>query len=233
MPFIVIAAKAPDASAAALASAGAGNVDNGTHSYKVTFVTALGETEAGTVSNIVTVADKTVNGKVALTSIPTGDGTVTQRKIYRTVAGDAAPWKLLTTLADNTTTTYTDNTADASLGANAPSTNGTGLTVEVARDEAERDTEEIGDRARAIDGTYRATRAAFKHAWPVRTPILLRADADTLDARLKGACPMSVTGDLVSASGATVQCYPEITEWHVLAAAASHRVRVGFTLHEA
>jgi hypothetical protein len=36
--------------------------------------------------------------------------------------------KLLATIADNTTTTYTDSTADASLGANAPTSDISGLT---------------------------------------------------------------------------------------------------------
>lgn len=112
----------------ALAGAGAGNVDNGTHSYKVTFVTATGETNAGTVSNTTTVADKTVNGQIALTAIPvsTFPG-VTSRKIYRTAAGNAVtgPWLLQSTIANNTATTATDNVADAALGATAPTGNTT------------------------------------------------------------------------------------------------------------
>ena len=45
---------APTACTATLAGAGAGNVNTGTHSYKITFVTAGGETEAGAVSGTVT-----------------------------------------------------------------------------------------------------------------------------------------------------------------------------------
>lgn len=111
-------------SAALIALAAAGNVDNGAHRYLVTFVTAAGETQAGTPSAAVTVADKTVNGKVSLTAIPLGGGAVTSRKLYRTAAGGST-YLLLATLADNSTTTYTDNIADASLGAGAPSTNTT------------------------------------------------------------------------------------------------------------
>lgn len=59
---------------------------------------------------------------VALTNIPTGDATVTSRKVYRTEAGGST-LKLLTTIGDNSTTTYTDTSADASLGANAPASN--------------------------------------------------------------------------------------------------------------
>lgn len=108
----------------ALAGAGAGNVDDGAHRYRVTFVTAQGETEAGVISSAVTVADKTVNGKVSLTAIPIGSARCTARKIYRTAAGGST-YLLLATLSDNSTTIYTDNTADASLGAGAPSTNTT------------------------------------------------------------------------------------------------------------
>lgn len=116
---------APSAPTAALISpAAAGNVDDGAHRYLVTFVTADGETEAGAVSSVVTVADKTVNGKVTLTGIPTGGAAVTSRKIYRTAAGGST-YLLLATIADNTTTIYTDNIADGSLGAAAPSTNTT------------------------------------------------------------------------------------------------------------
>lgn len=231
MPFLTVAARAPDAPGATLANpAVAGNVDNGTHSYKVTFVDPRGETEAGTASVVVTVADRLVNGQVQLTQIPTGDALVTSRRIYRTVAGNAAPWRLLATLADNTTTTYTDNIADASLGANAPSTNGTALTVDVASEDASKDELEIGDAARALDGSYRSTVTARKREWKCTTPAMLRADADTLESRLKGAGPMPCAGDLL---GATVNCFPELTGWTAVAIGGGHRVKVGFTLHEA
>lgn len=116
---------APSAPTVALASpAAAGNVDNGAHRYRITFVTADGETEAGTPSSAVTVADKTVNGKVQLTAIPVGGAAVTSRKLYRTAAGGST-YLLLASLADNTTATYLDNIADASLGAGAPSANTT------------------------------------------------------------------------------------------------------------
>jgi uncharacterized phiE125 gp8 family phage protein len=116
---------APSAITVALASpAAAGNVDNGVHRYLCTFTTSDGETQAGVVSAAVTVADKTINGKVQLSAIPLGGALVTSRKLYRTTAGGST-YLLLATLADNTTTTYLDNIADASLGAGAPSTNTT------------------------------------------------------------------------------------------------------------
>jgi len=114
----------PGAPTLALAGSGSGNVDNGAHRYRVTFVTADGETEGGTISSAVTVTDKTTNGKVALTAIPTGGSAITSRKIYRTVAAGST-YLFLATLSDNSTTIYTDNIADSSLGAAAPSTNTT------------------------------------------------------------------------------------------------------------
>jgi uncharacterized phiE125 gp8 family phage protein len=116
---------APAAPTVALASpAVAGNVTAGAHRYRVTCVTADGETDGGDVSAIVTVADAGVNGKVELTGIAVGGTNVTSRKIYRTSAGGST-YLLLATIADNTTTVYTDNIADGSLGAEAPSTNTT------------------------------------------------------------------------------------------------------------
>jgi len=57
--------------------------------------------------------------QVALSKIPVGSSGVTARKVYRTAA-NAAQLKLLGTVADNTTTGFTDNNADATLGANVP-----------------------------------------------------------------------------------------------------------------
>lgn len=136
---------APAAPTVALVSpAVAGNVDNGAHRYLATFVTADGETQAGTASSVVTVADKTVNGKVLVSGIPLGGSAVTARKLYRTLAGGST-YYLLATIADNGTTSYTDNIADASLGAGAPSTNTTGdpllsALIIAARQQAEKET---------------------------------------------------------------------------------------------
>ena len=133
---------APTAVTVALASpAAAGNVDNGAHRYLATFVTADGETEAGTVSSVVTVVDRTVNGKVQLSAIPLGGALVASRKLYRTIAAGST-YLLLATLADNTTTSYLDNISDASLGAGAPSSNTTSdplitALIKAARQQAE------------------------------------------------------------------------------------------------
>lgn len=115
----------PTAPTVALASpAVAGSVDDGVHRYRVTFVTADGETDGGEVSSPVTVADKDVNGQVELTNIPLGGGAVTARRIYRTVAGGST-YLFLVALNDNTTTTLTDSTADVLLGSACPTSNST------------------------------------------------------------------------------------------------------------
>lgn len=118
----------PDTLTPALAGAGAGNVDNGTHVYGVSFVTALGESEVSEISVVVTVADKTVNGQVALSSIPKGPPGTTARKIYRSVANLVA-LKLQSTIANNTATTLTDNLADSGLGASPITSDYSGLPM--------------------------------------------------------------------------------------------------------
>lgn len=133
---------APGAITVALAGLGAGNVNSGAHRYLATFVTANGETQAGTVSASVTTTAG--DGKVSISNIPLGGALVTSRKLYRTAAGGST-YLLLTTLADNTTTIYADNIADASLGAGAPSVNTTSdpllsMLITAARRVAERRT---------------------------------------------------------------------------------------------
>lgn len=95
-----------------------GNVDAGDHYYCVTFYDESGETEAGTASAVVTVP--TGGGSVNLLSVPIGQYGASGRKIYRSKAGTSSPFYLLTSIADNTTTTYTDQTADADLGETTP-----------------------------------------------------------------------------------------------------------------
>jgi len=98
----------------------------GVYQYAITYVDRVGETTPGTSRSITTTTNNT---NVSLTSIPTGPSSTfsanpltTKRRIYRTTVG-GSQLKLLATLNDNTTTTYTDSTADGSLGANAPTSN--------------------------------------------------------------------------------------------------------------
>ena len=59
---------------------------------------------------------------VPLTALPLGPATVTARRLYRRFNASGT-FKLVTTIANNTATTYTDTTANAGLGVAAPATN--------------------------------------------------------------------------------------------------------------
>jgi hypothetical protein len=123
--------KAPD-----LGGPFAGSLDTfAFYNVAVTYQTALGETttlfrRAFTTDN---------NGGWQYTIIPIGPTGTTGRRLYRTdgqasaAAASTAQLKLLTTIANNTTTAFNDGIADASLGANVPTTNtATALQVELA-----------------------------------------------------------------------------------------------------
>lgn len=92
--------------------------------YSITFVTASGETEHGPSSTTVSPSSEQVD----LTNIPvSSDGSVISRNIYRYPAGvDTVLKQLVVTINDNTTTTYTDNILDASLGVPIPYINTVG-----------------------------------------------------------------------------------------------------------
>lgn len=92
----------------------------GTYTWRLTYVTAAGETEGGVVSSALTLA----NEKASLTALPVSPlHAVTSRKLYRSTGSTSVngPWLLVTTIADNTSTTYTDSLADGSLGVAHPS----------------------------------------------------------------------------------------------------------------
>lgn len=123
----VVAAPAAAPAVALASPAAPGNVDDGTHTWKFTYVTAQGETTPSPSAGL-TVADKTVNGQVKVT-IPAADPGqgVTAARVYRQVAGSTGDWLLVGTLtADHGGGIFTDNVADASLGAAAPVTNTAG-----------------------------------------------------------------------------------------------------------
>jgi len=101
----------------AVIAAGAG-VTAGLHSYRVTFVAGGVETNGGAPSAQVTTSG--ANLQVNLSNVPIGPTGTTARNIYRTVAGDTGSHKLQQTIANNTSTTATDNTPDGSLGAVIP-----------------------------------------------------------------------------------------------------------------
>jgi hypothetical protein len=94
--------------------AGLGLITAGAHSYKVTCITADGESDLSAASNSVTTILATF-GQVQLSNIPIGTTVgVTDRRVYRTKAGGSV-YYLIGSVGDNTTTTFTDNVADASL----------------------------------------------------------------------------------------------------------------------
>tara|TARA_R110000868_G_scaffold62962_3_gene189962 strand:- start:16265 stop:18166 length:1902 start_codon:yes stop_codon:yes gene_type:complete len=94
----------------------------GDYIYKVTYRNAiLAESDVGPVTATFAAASATARIS-AIPVAPTSFG-VGSRRLYRTAAGGST-FKLVTTIADNTTTTFDDNVADASLGANAPTDNG-------------------------------------------------------------------------------------------------------------
>ncbi len=120
---------------APVAAAGITGVLTGAYTYRVTFVSASGESEGGTVSDSVTVAAKKMN----LTGIPVAvNQNVTSRNIYRTEAG-GEQHLLLDTIEDNVTTTYLDNTEDGDLGAEVP----TGLDAITGMDQFPEDFHEL------------------------------------------------------------------------------------------
>lgn len=103
---------------ATLAGVGPGNVDPGIHYYIYTFYTAEGETSAYQLGSSGTNVTTTLaDGQVDLTVPTSSDPRVIGRRIYRTTAGSAyfAGSFLLVDIADNITTSYRDNIADASL----------------------------------------------------------------------------------------------------------------------
>ncbi len=103
----------------AAVSTGAAGVLTGDYRYQVTYVNSqLVESDVSPVVGTFTAAAST---KISMTAVPIAPQSfgISARKIYRTVAGGSA-YKLLTTINDNTTTTYLDNTADGYLGATAP-----------------------------------------------------------------------------------------------------------------
>jgi hypothetical protein len=104
------------------AATNSGGTLTGDYQYKLTFVNSnLVESDVGPVTATFTAASE----DIAITSIPVGVQSfgVSTRKLYRTEAGGTT-FKLLATLNDNTTSSYTDNISDSALGADAPTDQG-------------------------------------------------------------------------------------------------------------
>lgn len=104
------------------AATGAAGTLTGAYVYGVTYVNSqLAEGNISPVTSTLTVAGSQIN----LSNIPTAPQSfgVASRRIYRTVTSGTV-YKRVTELANNTATTYTDNTSDSALGVTAPSDNG-------------------------------------------------------------------------------------------------------------
>ncbi len=100
-------------------TSGPGNL-NGTYYYAVSYVTS-GGTESSLSSPSLSVSPN--NQEVEVSNIPTSsNSTVTERNLYRTKANSsmAGPFYLVTTIYDNSTTSYIYNTPDSNLYQLAP-----------------------------------------------------------------------------------------------------------------
>ena len=105
--------------------AGSAGTPNGVYKVQVTFLNAMGETVGGTEATVTV-----TNQQIAWSAIPLGAAGTTARRLYRTAAGGATgSEKLVTTLNDNTTTTFTDNVADSALGNAIPTVNTTAQSL--------------------------------------------------------------------------------------------------------
>lgn len=112
----------PAPTSAPSAVSAATGVLTGDYRYKIVYVNS-GLVEGNAGASTATFA--VTSGTIGLSGIPVAPQSfgVNTRRIYRTEAGGST-WKRVATLNDNTTTTYHDNIADASLGVAAPSDQG-------------------------------------------------------------------------------------------------------------
>lgn len=127
----------PPAVATTLAIAAGAGLGIGTYQYLVTFLTQGGETPAGPSASVTTSSG---NQRVNLSNIPiapsqpmqsgVATNNVIGRNIYRTLAGGST-FFYLASLPDNTTTTYTDSTADSGLAGKPqpPTVNTSGVMI--------------------------------------------------------------------------------------------------------
>lgn len=101
----------PPVTAPTVAAGGAGNVDAGSHKWKIVFVSLIGESSGSPESAELVLG---VSSQVNLTDIPLGPSGTTARRIYRTLAGGITYYQV-DTIPNNTATIYTDDTDDASI----------------------------------------------------------------------------------------------------------------------
>lgn len=125
----------PSASVVTKTATTGGSMSEGTYYYRVGFVTALGVTHGMAQGSIVLASP---NNAVQLDNIPIStDPRVTGRIIYRSTSIGISDWGfILTTINDNTTTSYLDVTNDSGLtgakytGTYSPNTTNNYITVD-------------------------------------------------------------------------------------------------------
>ena len=106
----------PAPASLSLASHSGTELGIGNYYYFVTFTTALGESNQYPVGGLVNITTTSGQQQVTVTIPTSSDSRVTGRKLYRTkVGGGYQATYLLTTISDNTTTSFLDNIADSSL----------------------------------------------------------------------------------------------------------------------
>lgn len=111
----------PSPQSAPTAATASNGTLTGAYQWKVTYLNSnVVEGDVGSATATLTGASDSVT--VTIPTAPASYG-VGSRKIYRTEAGGTT-FKLLTTISDNSTTTYTDNSSDSELGADAPTDQG-------------------------------------------------------------------------------------------------------------
>lgn len=104
---------------AAQGSGGSVFATSGVYKYKITFISKFGtESNGGPESRVIKLTS--ARGNINLTSIPvSSDPQVIARRIYRTVNGGEI-FLPVDTIDNNSDTTYSDTTADTSLGQTSP-----------------------------------------------------------------------------------------------------------------
>lgn len=152
------------------ADGGAGAIAAGTYEWAVSFQTAAGETAIGAVSNALVLS---INHQANLTAIPLGGPGTTGRRIYRRLNGGA--FALVTTIANNTTTTFTDNVVTGSL-LGPPLVTSTAEQIDVAAQ-----SEDTGAEYNVTAGTITDLVDAVTGVTSVTNPAVFAGGSDTED----------------------------------------------------
>ena len=105
-------------------------------------------------------------------------------------------------------------------------------TVAVAPNSANMTQDEVGDRHRAFDGTYRSTVVSRPRVWKLKTAPTALSAADSLRTILNASTsPTLCSGDLLGSSSG-FNCDTELNDWNVIMSSTGITVVVGFTLRE-